>query len=246
MTFRDATVPNLRVYNRYLPQGPVRIVSGTGKLSGDLDFDGAGDVAQGDVSIAASNAGVAVGGTRLNGNFRLDTHLRRANLRDRQFVVDGSTLSIDGLEILAADGKSTAGWWGTLDLPQGRLRWGRPMQGDGRTLLHARDIEPLLILFAQKKQFPAWVGRLVDEGEASVAGRVSWRDNMLILDQIQASNDRFEVLGQLQSRNKTRSGDLFARWGKLSLGLELQGGDRQFHVVGARKWYEAQPPLRTH
>jgi hypothetical protein len=246
MTFRDATVPDLRVYNRYLPQGPVRLLGGTGKLSGDLEFDGAGDVAQGVVSMAASRAGFTVGGARLNGNFRFDTRLRRADLRGRQFVIDGSRLSIDGLDILAPDGKSTTGWWGTMDLPQGRLSWGRPMQGDARALLHARDIEPLLILFAQRKNFPEWVGKLVDEGETSVAGRVWWQDDMLILDELQASNDRFEVLGQLQSRNKARSGDLFARWGKLSLGLDLQGGDRQFHVVGARKWYESQPPLRAH
>jgi hypothetical protein len=171
--------------------------------------------------------------------------LRRADLRERQFVIDGSKLSIEGLEIVAADGKSTTGWWGSMELPQGQLSWGRPMQWDGRTLLHVRDIEPLLILFAQKKNFPAWVGNLVDEGETSVAGRVWWRDDTLILDQLQASNDRFEVLGQLQSRHKTRSGDLYARWGKLSMGLDLQGDERQFHVVGARKWYDSRPPLRT-
>jgi hypothetical protein len=244
MVFKDARVPDLRVYNRYLPRGPLRLASGSGRVSGDLSFDGEGDVAQGTLSVSGSDARVDVGATRVHGNFRLDTQLRRADLNQRQFVADGTRLRIEQLEILAGDRQSSPGWWGDMELPQARLGWGRPLQIDGRASLRVRDLEPVLTMFAAKKDFPAWIGKVVDEGEASVVGRVSWRDSTLILDQIQASNDRFEVLGQVQAHQKALTGDLYARWGELSLGVDLQGDARKLHVVGARKWFESQPPLR--
>jgi len=42
------------------------------------------------------------------------------------------------------------------------------------------------------------------------------------------------------SRHKTVAGDLFAKWGVLSLGVELENGQRDFHPVNAAKWFEAR------
>jgi hypothetical protein len=39
------------------------------------------------------------------------------------------------------------------------------------------------------------------------------------------------------------AGDLFARWGLLSMGVELAGGKRYLHLVGARTWYDERPAL---
>lgn len=36
---------------------------------------------------------------------------------------------------------------------------------------------------------------------------------------------------------------LLANWGKLSLGIELAGGKKDFHLVGSRKWFEGRPEL---
>jgi hypothetical protein len=245
MVFSDASVPDLRVYNAYLPQGPVKLQRGSGTLSGDLRFDGAGEVADGSLTVAGRKAAVSVGDALVRGNFRLDTQIRRADLQKRLFVADGTLLAIDSLEIDGPAGATNAGWWGKVVLPEASLGWGRPMRLDGRARIDVRDLEPLLVLFAQKKEFPGWINKLLDEGEARIDGRVSWQNGLLILDEVNARNDRFEVLARLESRNKVRTGDLYARWGKLSLGMELQGGKRDMHLVGARHWYDSQPSLRS-
>ena len=38
-------------------------------------------------------------------------------------------------------------------------------------------------------------------------------------------------------------GDLYARWGVLGLGVALADGKRDFHLLHARRWYDAQPDL---
>jgi len=47
LRFDDATVPDLRFYNRYLPGRGLRFLAGQGRISGDLALDAAGEVAQG-------------------------------------------------------------------------------------------------------------------------------------------------------------------------------------------------------
>ncbi len=56
-------------------------------------------------------------------------------------------------------------------------------------------------------------------------------------------NDRFDVMARLRLRDKRPAGDLYARWGALSVGAELVDGRKHYHVVGARKWFDGQPGL---
>jgi hypothetical protein len=243
MVFDDAVVPDLRVYNHYLPSGLVELQGGTGSLSGDLQFDGEADVASGTLAVTGHDAVVAVGDARLQGDFRLDTRLRRAELQQHRFIADGSRLKVDSLKITTPDRTGSEGWWGTVALPSANLNWGRPMRVEGRVSVDVRDLEPLLVVFAQRKHLPAWIGKVVDEGEARIDGRVSWKDGTFLLNDVSAHNDRFELLAQLRSKDKVRAGDLYARWGKLDVGIALDGDKRDVHLANAREWYEARPTL---
>ena len=78
-------------------------------------------------------------------------------------------------------------------------------------------------------------------GQAQVQGRVQWRDDVLVLDRLQARNDRYEVLARLRLQGGQRQGDLYAKWRALSLGVEMQGTQRTFHPVRARAWYDSRP-----
>lgn len=243
LQFNDAVVPDLRVYNRYLPSEVVRLERGAGLLSGDLHFDGEGDVADGVLRIAGKQAVVRIGDAKLTGDLGLLTRLKRADIKARTFIVDGSTMDIANLRVQRADAVVSDDWWGKVSLPAAKLRWTKPMHVNGRATIAMRDLQPLLTLFEQKKRFPAWVGRLVDEGEISAEGRVAWGDGVLVLDDFAARNDRLEVKADLRTQQKQPQGALYARWGKLDLAAELDGAKRDLHLMRAREWYDARPPL---
>jgi hypothetical protein len=40
-----------------------------------------------------------------------------------------------------------------------------------------------------------------------------------------------------------REGSLYARWGVLSFGAELDGTETDLHFIKARQWYDEQPQL---
>jgi hypothetical protein len=245
LRFTDARVPDLRVYNRYLPQSRLSITGGSGLVSGDMAFDGDEEVGSGVLTVSGKQARLEVAALALQGDIDVTTRLRRGDLRRKDFSIDDSTLALRNVTVAEAGGDVVSDWWLETRLPQAQLEWGRPMKMDGRTTLRMKDLSVLLALFAQKKELPHWVQKLLDEGEANAEGRLRWDGQRLVLDDIKARNDRFDLDARLQLQQKQLSGDLFARWGLLSLGVDLDGGQKDFHLLNARKWFDAQPRLLT-
>jgi len=241
--FVDARVPDLRVYNRYLPPSRVAIAGGSGLLSGDLAFDGSEEVGSGTLKVSGKQTRLDVAALELEGDIDLTTRLKRGDLRRKDFSIEGTTLALRNVRVAEAGADVVSDWWLETQFPEARLEWGKPMIVDGLAKLRMKDLSMLLALFAQKKELPRWVQKLLDEGEADAVGRVRWDGQRLVLDGIQARNDRFDLDARLQLQQKQLSGDLFARWGVLSLGVGLDGERKDIHLVNARKWFEGQPSL---
>lgn len=139
------------------------------------------------------------------------------------------------------DGESRRGWWARIRLDRARLDVDSPVSASGGAEETMRDVGFLLALFSRQKEYPAWVYKLVDAGQAQVRGRVHWRGDTLVLDRMRAVNDRYEVLARQRLQGAQRQGDLYARWRALSLGVEMRGAQRRFHPVGAKTWYDGRP-----
>ena len=133
--------------------------------------------------------------------------------------------------------------WARFALEDGTLAWREPFEVNGRGRVAMRDVRVLLGLFAERSAFPRWIGNLIDSGEAQATGRLRVRENEVVFDRVEASNDRIDLLARLRIADGTPNGDLYARWGVLGLGVELDDGDRTLHIAGARDWYEGRAPL---
>jgi len=243
VTFKDAQVPDLRVYNHYLPAARVTIEGGRGLLSGDLHFDGGRQVGHGTLHVRGRDAQLRVAALELAGDVELTTRLKRADLREQRYDVDGSRLALRNVIVNGVDGALGRDWWADVDITRGHVDWGKPVQIDGTTRLRMKDLEVLLALYAQKKELPRWIQRLIDEGEVSAQGHLTWAGQGLVLDDVAASNDRFDVAARMRLQDKALSGNLYARWGVLSLGVGVDAGRKDLHLVRARHWYDSQPPL---
>jgi len=243
LVFRDARVPDLRAYNRFLPGGQLRFEGGSGTLSGDVQLAPGGTISEGRLQVAARGARVHAAGIALRTDLEADLRLRQADLHGQNFTLDTSTVALRNASFTGPDGQPHNGWWATITLPRARMDWTRPVSVDADARVAVRDLGFLLALYAQKRDFPRWVDKLVDAGQTQVSGRVFWHDDQLVLDRVQAGNDRFTVMARLRLRGSHREGDLYANWGVLSAALETEGGERDWHLIRARQWYDAQPAL---
>ncbi len=240
LVFRNAVVPDLRVYNRLLPHGHLQINGGTGALSGDLLLDEGGKVGKGNVEVAANQAQLTFGGLSLRGDLDVKTLLRKADLGQHLFVADGSSVALRNVTVVTPSGDTTTDWWATVDFDSARFDWDAPFSVDSAAKVRMRDVSLLLALYAEKKDLPRFVEHFVDRGEAEIAGRVKWQGKTLQLQQFRASNDRLDLQANLLLQDGNRNGDLLIQWGRFDLGVELLDGQRKLHFRKARDWYEQQ------
>jgi len=141
------------------------------------------------------------------------------------------------------DGQLRAGWWATIDIARGEADWKAPVSARGDIQARMRDVGFLLAMFADRGDYPSWIGRLVDAGEARLEGRWSWQDGELVLDDARARNDRFSVDAKMKISAGRRRGDLLLGWGRLGVGVELDGESRKLHLRDSRAWFDARSPL---
>ncbi|WP_426701800.1 hypothetical protein ACPPVV_01940 [Rhodanobacter sp. Col0626] len=239
--FDDAQIPDLRTYNRYLPGKSLYFLQGTGSMSTDFTLDGNGDVSAGRMQMNSTAARLALGVSRLRGSLSLDTRLDRAKKRaGHAFDLQAFTLGLDGVRV---EGSSAPPWWAKVTLQHGRLDWDRPMRLRGDATIVMKDVGLLLSLFADRSAFPKWITNVINDGQATAHARIEAQRGDFILDHLVASNKRVDLFAHLRIRDGQPNGDLYARWGVLGLGVALADGKRDFHLLHAQRWYEAQPDL---
>jgi hypothetical protein len=236
--FDNATVPDLRTYNRYLPGKSLAFESGAGRMSADLTLDGKGDVGAGRLRMVAEGTRIALGISHLIGNLHVDTQLARAKRAGHAFDLENFALGLDGVRV---QGSSDPPWWVRATLEKGRLDWDRPMRLSGRATLTMKDVSLLLSLYAERSAFPKWIAKVIDDGQATAHGLVDVQDGTFVLDDVVASNKRVDLFARLRIANGQPSGNLYARWGVLGLAVALDNGKRDFHMVNAARWYREQP-----
>ncbi|CAD0309044.1 hypothetical protein CFBP7900_06740 [Xanthomonas hortorum pv. carotae] len=243
LVFANARVPDLRAYNRYLPQQQLRFDGGNGVLSGDLQIEPGGRIGKGGLRIGARAARLQFAGLALRGDVDADLRLQRGDLRAENFRLDASTIQLRNIGFTGPDGQRRDGWWARIVLEDTHMQWRKPIGVDGRVRIQVRDLAFLMSLYARDRSIPNWMLRLVDAGQAQVTGRVHWQDETVIVDRLQARNERFQVDARLRLQGTQRSGSLLARWGMLSAAVGLRGDTPEWHLLRAPQWYQAQPDL---
>jgi hypothetical protein len=243
LVFDRADVPDLRALNRYLPGHALRFLGGRGRLSGDVDLDAVGKVGKGQLQVQARGAQLAANDLEFGGDVDVAVRLARADLAAEEFVLDGSRIGLRNVKVSDPERASSGDWWADIRFDRGRVQWGSPLRIDAAASVKLRDVSLLLALFTRHKDYPRWVLRVLDAGDVNASARVVVRDAAIVLEDLDASNDRFDLKARLRLAQKRAHGDLFVRWARLGLGLELRENDRKFHLLKASEWYAQQPRL---
>ncbi|MEO7917586.1 MAG: hypothetical protein ABIR16_08065, partial [Dokdonella sp.] len=243
LRFKQAEMPDIRAFNRYLPSRSVVLLGGSTTLDGDMNLNSAGRVAKADVQVVGSKTRARLGAINLAGNFDLTGHLVASKASADRYVVSGSRMKVSNLRVGDGDYSDGTSTWATLDLDRGTIIATEPWTIEADAKVTMENIRLLLGLFTKHREFPKWVIKLADSGVLRANGVMRSEGDSLIFDRVKASNDRFDAAARMRVKSGKARGDLLMRWGVLSLGLEVDGDQRDFHLVRARTWFESQPDL---
>ncbi len=241
LDFADARIPRLQAYNRNLPGKSLRFEGGSGTLGADLKLDAQGRVQQGHLRLRGKQAQVVLGPSRITGDLDVDTRIRQIGSGGRDYRIDALDLKLDQVRV---GEPGDPPWWATLSLDRGSLQWQRPFRLQGDARMDMKDVSVLLTLFSDRSAFPKWIGNVIDAGQAQATARVAFAGDSFTVDKLHASNRRIELDARLRVADGNPAGALYAKWGVLGLGVDLQGNkQRKFHLVNAKEWYQGLPPL---
>jgi hypothetical protein len=240
----DGEVPDLTVYNAYLPPDTgVSLLSGTGRLRLHLDLNAATQTARGEVLLTSGAMRVRFQDVELAGNLLLRAQLAGRDLKARRFQIAGTRLDLDRVtyrEIGEAGeaGAESPDWWAHLQLTDGTMVWGRPLSLQSAALLEMKSSGFLLAVFARKKNFLRWFHRLLSVEDVRAEGTIRCGDGAIEIAPLRVTGGRLDLRSRLRFTRSGRQGDLFLRWGKLAAGIELRDGKRTYKLRHPEEWFE--------
>lgn len=240
LDFSDARIPDLQAYNRNLPGKSLRFEGGSGTVGADMRLDAQGRVQTARLRLRGTQAQVMVGPSRITGDLDLDARIRQGSKSTGHFLIDALDLHVD--QVRVSDPQAEP-WWAKVSLDQGRLQWQQPFRLQGEARADMKDVSVLLTLFSERSAFPKWIGNLVDAGQAQATANVLFAGDTFTVDNLHASNRRIDLDARLRMADGKANGALYAKWGVLGMGVDLQGGERTFHLKDAKGWYDRLAPL---
>ncbi len=230
-------VPDLALYNAYLPEkAGVELLGGSASLEAMLELEGLG--ARGDLVLQAFGTELRLASQRLTGDLHLEARLREGDLARRRFDASGSLLRLDNITRRDADGQGEAGWWARLSLEEGRLTWAEPLEVSARLGLAMRDSGLLARLFLVGARERDWLGRLLTVRDIHGEARLTMEADGIRLDEARLEGGPLSLLADLAFREERLDGQLYARLGRLAVGVALQDGERTLRFLQPRRWFE--------
>ncbi|SDN70417.1 hypothetical protein [Vreelandella arcis] len=230
-------VPDITRYNAYLPEGAgVRLLDGQASLSSELVLRGM--QGEGDVTFRAFGTELALLEQRLRGDIHMQLELSEGDLDAMRFVANDSFLRLDNVLRLGGEATSDAGWWAQLDMNEATLTWETPVNLNASLGLRLRDSGLLARLFLARARESDWLGRLLSVRDIAGSAQLGLNDSQLALYDLQLSGGPLLLLADLTLADQSANGALYARLGRLGLGVELQDREPMLRLFQPRRWFE--------
>jgi hypothetical protein len=230
-------VPDFTRYNRYLPEDAgVTLLGGQASLESEWLLEGLN--AQGEITLRAFGAELALLDQQLRGDVHLDLHLTDGDLATRRFTADNSLLRLDNVFRQSEDGGQDAGWWVRLSMHEAALAWEDPIRLDSQLRLAMRDTGLLARLFLARARDSDWLGRLLNVHDIEGTAQLDISGEHIRLQNLTLTGGPLLLLSDIALADRTANGALYARLGVVGLGVELIDSEPTLRIIQPRRWFE--------
>ncbi|MGP9766540.1 hypothetical protein ACT3UM_12495 [Halomonas sp. AOP13-D3-9] len=230
-------VPDFTRYNRYLPEGAgITLLDGQASLESEWLLEGLN--AQGEITLRAFGAELALLDQRLRGDLQLYLQLTDGDLATRRFTADDSFLRLENVNRQSEDGSSDAGWWVRLSMNEATLDWEDPIRLASQLRLEMRDTGLLARLFLARARDSDWLGRLLNVHDIEGTAQLAISGEQISLSDLTLTGGPLLLLSDVTLADRNANGALYARLGMLGLGVELNDSEPSLRIIQPRRWFD--------
>ncbi len=247
MDLPEAEIPDLAVYNSYLPRDVgLALRSGHGTVHGRLQVSTGEGLCHGELFLDGHDVRATLDDVTLRGQVAVHVVVPSGNLETGKYDASGTTLHLNGVSVVSggssrAGKDDSSGWWANIRLPAGKVAVGAPIFLDANLTTSFRDTVPFITVFSEKEPLPGWIRGLLAVRPVTGTTRVQLGDEILRVSEFKLNAGQFEVLLELR-RRKEMVGKLYARFGKLSIAMGMAPNkEGHFQLFNAKTWYDAEP-----
>ena len=230
-------VPDFTRYNRYLPENAgVSLLGGQASLTSEWLLDGL--TAQGNMTLRAFGAELALLDQQLKGDVELHLQLTEGDLETRHFNANDSFLRLENVFRQSSEGTQDAGWWVQLTMEEAQLEWGDPISLTSQLRLGMRDTGLLARLFLARARQSDWLGRLLNVHDINGSAQLQINGERIRLHDLTLSGGPLLLLSDVTLAEKSANGALYAHLGALGIGVELIDSEPSLKVLQPRRWFD--------
>lgn len=230
-------VPDFTRYNRYLPESAgIRLLGGKASLTSEWLLDGL--TAQGELSLRAFGADMALLDQRLRGDLHLSLTLTEGDLETRRFTADSSFLRLENIIRPGENSSADAGWWVQFSMNEAQLDWADPIRLVSQVGLEMRDTGLLARLFLDRAREKEWLGRLLSVRNISGSAELGINGDRASLNNLILTGGPLRLLADITLAERSANGALYARLGALGVAVELVDNQPDLHLLQPRRWFE--------
>lgn len=240
-----ARIVDIRAFNAYLPaHTPVRLLSGEASLVGDLQIKP--ETVRGELLVEVQDVGVGLEAGELSGDLRLDLLIADGAPADLRFDLSGSRIYLEDFRV-AGETASYAqpGWDAHFEIEKGELVWTKPLYLGIRALATIEDTRPFVAVLDNVRGEHAWIDGLLEAEDLAGHIELVLDGKRTVLSDALFGSQRTSIGAKGLADANGLEALLFVRWHDWAGALSLQGGERHFHLIGARRRFDAYVPGRT-
>jgi len=215
--------------------GQIRLERGRLALHGDARLREA--LARGAVRFSSDDFAARIVDLKFAGKLSGRLAVARYDLRTGAAELSGSHAEIRGVTLEESEAARKP-WWGRVELSAGKVKLPRSPTITGRVTARARNARPLLAIL--KVDLPRWVKGLVDLEGVTARGDLRLGKSLLEVERLDARVGDYHVQGDYTARGKARRAVVLVDLGALSVGIGVQGEEREVQIIGPRKWFREQ------
>ncbi len=243
----DSRIPDIRAYGSFLPVGVgLELVRGDGRARGRFRASSVDAKASGDLHLSGQDDVIRYDGFELTGDFALHANLRNADLAAGRYDLSGSTFELTNVGVVDAAGEEDRArtWSAGVDVHRGVAHVGADTFLDTTLGVRADDSNPFVAIFVDPGTIPEWARRLIEVEGVRGDLRVQLGESRNELDPFQVTGGAWKIDMRMVREGTVNTGDLYLRYGPLSLGVEVRGAERELKLLGAKGWFEdGEEPL---
>jgi hypothetical protein len=238
----ESRIPDLRVYNAYLPTGAgVSLAGGTGRASGHLEVRAVDKAGLGTFDLVTDDAKVKLDELVLRGDFALHAKVPAADFDAGRYEIAGTRLTFRDVDVTGTEKakNESKGWWATLDVPSGHIEPAADVYLDSKLVLHCRDSVPFVALLASQKPIPGWARGMLATDDVRGQARLQLGSELVRVRDLDVSGKATQVKLEATKRDgRNLDGIAFGSYRGLAIGVRMHDAKQEIQIASPRKWYD--------